>query len=117
MGTSTITTANPTQPQPAPENTTTAPRPAGTQVRAAGKCLDVPNSTTTPGTQLQIWSCSGRPNQAWSRTPSCLWFATFELPERTSVFGAGFGVDIANISVITIGRDPTESRRCNGETG
>ncbi|MEV6607074.1 ricin-type beta-trefoil lectin domain protein [Kutzneria sp. NPDC051319] len=69
VGTSAITTANPPQPRPQPGNTTTAPRPAGTQVRAAGKCLDVPNSTT-PGTQLQIWSCSGRPNQAWARTPS-----------------------------------------------
>jgi hypothetical protein len=61
-------TTNPTQ----PGNATTTPRPAGTQVRAmgAGKCLDVPNSTTTPGTQLQIWSCSGRSNQAWARTPS-----------------------------------------------
>ena len=73
VGTSTTTTANPTQPQPQPPgNTTTAPRPAGSPIRAvgAGKCLDVPNSTTAQGTQLQIWACSGRPNQAWTRTPS-----------------------------------------------
>ncbi|HEY0500153.1 MAG TPA: ricin-type beta-trefoil lectin domain protein [Kutzneria sp.] len=74
-GTSATTTANAPQPQPQPlppGNTTTAPRLAGTQVRAmaASKCLDVPNSTTTPGAQLQIWSCSGRPNQAWTRTPT-----------------------------------------------
>ncbi|GAB7185264.1 glycosyl hydrolase family 27 [Kitasatospora sp. Ki12] len=36
----------------------------------AGKCLDVPNSTTTPGTQLQIWDCNGQPNQTWTRTSS-----------------------------------------------
>ncbi|MEV6638584.1 arabinofuranosidase catalytic domain-containing protein [Amycolatopsis sp. NPDC051371] len=36
----------------------------------AGKCLDVPGSTTTSGTQLQIYSCSGQPNQAWTRTSS-----------------------------------------------
>jgi hypothetical protein len=72
VGTSTTTTASPTQPQPGPGNATTAPRPTGTQVRAmgSGKCLDVPNSTTAPGTQLQISSCSGRADQAWTRTPS-----------------------------------------------
>jgi hypothetical protein len=36
----------------------------------AGKCLDVPNSTTTQGTQLQIYSCSGQANQNWTRTSS-----------------------------------------------
>ena len=36
----------------------------------AGKCLDVPNSTTTQGTQLQIFSCSGQANQSWARTAS-----------------------------------------------
>jgi hypothetical protein len=46
--------------------TTTGP------VRAigAGKCLDVPNGTTTPGTQAQIYSCSGAAPQAWTRTAS-----------------------------------------------
>ncbi|BFV60231.1 arabinofuranosidase catalytic domain-containing protein [Kitasatospora sp. CMC57] len=34
----------------------------------AGKCLDVPNSSTTAGAQLQIWSCSGQANQIWTRT-------------------------------------------------
>ncbi|CAG7612337.1 RICIN domain-containing protein [Actinacidiphila bryophytorum] len=34
----------------------------------AGKCLDVPNSTTTAGTQLQIWDCSGGANQVFTRT-------------------------------------------------
>jgi hypothetical protein len=36
----------------------------------AGKCLDVPNSSTAAGTQLQIWDCSGGANQAWTRTSS-----------------------------------------------
>jgi len=36
----------------------------------AGKCLDDPNSTTTSGTQLQIWDCSGQANQTWTRTSS-----------------------------------------------
>ncbi|HVV23312.1 MAG TPA: arabinofuranosidase catalytic domain-containing protein [Pseudonocardiaceae bacterium] len=34
----------------------------------AGKCLDDPNSTTTLGTQQQIWSCSGAANQTWTHT-------------------------------------------------
>jgi endo-1,4-beta-xylanase len=37
---------------------------------AAGKCLDVPNLSTTPGTQLDIWSCNGGSNQIWTRTSS-----------------------------------------------
>ncbi|HJP74257.1 MAG TPA: arabinofuranosidase catalytic domain-containing protein [Pseudonocardiaceae bacterium] len=36
----------------------------------AGKCLDDPNSTTTLGTQQQIWDCNGAPNQAWTHTSS-----------------------------------------------
>jgi poly(hydroxyalkanoate) depolymerase family esterase len=32
----------------------------------AGKCLDDPNSTTTLGTQQQIYTCSGGANQTWT---------------------------------------------------
>jgi len=32
----------------------------------AGKCLDDPNSTTTLGTQQQIYSCNGQANQTWT---------------------------------------------------
>jgi endo-1,4-beta-xylanase len=34
----------------------------------AAKCLDVPGQSTTLGTQLQIWDCSGGTNQTWTRT-------------------------------------------------
>ncbi|UWE10545.1 extracellular catalytic domain type 1 short-chain-length polyhydroxyalkanoate depolymerase [Actinacidiphila bryophytorum] len=34
----------------------------------AGKCLDDPNSTTTLGTQQQIYSCNGQANQTWTHT-------------------------------------------------
>ncbi|MGW5656826.1 glycoside hydrolase family 27 protein [Streptomyces humi] len=34
----------------------------------AGKCLDVPNSTTTAGTQVEIWSCNGGANQTWTHS-------------------------------------------------
>src|SRR3954464_3640329 len=36
----------------------------------AGKCLDVPGASTTPGTQTQIRDCTGAANQAWSQTDS-----------------------------------------------
>ena len=34
----------------------------------AAKCLDVPNGSTTAGTQLDIWTCNGGSNQIWART-------------------------------------------------
>jgi beta-glucosidase len=33
----------------------------------SGKGLDDTNWSATPGTQLQIWSCTGAANQQWSR--------------------------------------------------
>jgi hypothetical protein len=42
----------------------------GTQIVgvASGRCLDVPNATTTNGTQTQLWDCSGNANQSWTYT-------------------------------------------------
>jgi endo-1,4-beta-xylanase len=36
----------------------------------AGKCLDVPNGSTTAGTQVQIYDCWGGANQVWTHTAS-----------------------------------------------
>ncbi|MFC1407454.1 MULTISPECIES: arabinofuranosidase catalytic domain-containing protein [Streptacidiphilus] len=36
----------------------------------AGKCLDVPNGTTTAGTQVQIYTCNGLAPQAWTHSSS-----------------------------------------------
>jgi hypothetical protein len=36
----------------------------------SGRCVDVPNSTTTNGTQVQLWDCSGGANQRWTHTAS-----------------------------------------------
>jgi poly(hydroxyalkanoate) depolymerase family esterase len=36
----------------------------------AGKCLDDPNSTTTLGTQQQIFGCAGGANQTWAHNSS-----------------------------------------------
>ncbi|MEY9840003.1 arabinofuranosidase catalytic domain-containing protein [Streptacidiphilus sp. EB103A] len=48
----------------------TTPASAGGAVHAVGasKCLDVPGSSTTAGVQLQIYTCSGGTNQAWTHT-------------------------------------------------
>ncbi|MCF6526071.1 endo-1,4-beta-xylanase [Streptomyces sp. JJ36] len=35
---------------------------------AAGKCLDVPDQSTEPGTRVQIWDCWGGANQQWTLT-------------------------------------------------
>ena len=43
----------------------------------AAKCLDIPNSTPDPGTQLQIHGCSGQANQTWTHTSSNQLTATF----------------------------------------
>jgi endo-1,4-beta-xylanase len=36
----------------------------------SGRCLDVPNSSATPGTQVQIYDCWGGANQIWTYTSS-----------------------------------------------
>jgi hypothetical protein len=48
---------------------TTAP-PVGAVVRGVGsnRCLDVPNSSSANGTQVQIWDCNGGANQSWNLT-------------------------------------------------
>ncbi|OKJ22533.1 1,4-beta-xylanase [Streptomyces sp. CB00316] len=36
---------------------------------ASGRCIDIPaSSTTTNGTQAQLWDCSGQANQRWTHT-------------------------------------------------
>ena len=34
----------------------------------SGRCLDVPNSSTTNGTQVQLFDCTGQANQSWTLT-------------------------------------------------
>ncbi|MEU5827158.1 RICIN domain-containing protein, partial [Micromonospora tulbaghiae] len=33
----------------------------------SGRCVDVPGSSTTDGTALVLWDCSGAANQIWNR--------------------------------------------------
>jgi poly(3-hydroxybutyrate) depolymerase len=37
---------------------------------AAGRCLDVPNSSQANGTQVELWDCNGGANQKWTPTSS-----------------------------------------------
>jgi endo-1,4-beta-xylanase len=37
---------------------------------SSNRCLDVPGSSTTAGTQVQIWDCHGQSNQQWVRSSS-----------------------------------------------
>jgi lysophospholipase L1-like esterase len=36
----------------------------------SGRCVDVPNSNTANGTQLQLFDCNGQANQSWTNTSS-----------------------------------------------
>jgi hypothetical protein len=42
----------------------------------SGRCVDVPNSSTVNGTQVQLFDCNGQPNQSWTHT-SALQFQVF----------------------------------------
>ena len=58
---------NPGNPPPS------SPPPAGGQQivgAASGRCVDVPNSSTTNGIQMQLWDCNGNGNQRWTYTSS-----------------------------------------------
>jgi hypothetical protein len=49
-----------------------SPPPGGQQIvgTGSGRCVDVPNSSTTNGTQVQIWDCNSNSNQRWTYTSS-----------------------------------------------
>ncbi|WP_422665139.1 glycoside hydrolase family 27 protein [Actinacidiphila cocklensis] len=47
--------------------TTTLPAAAPVQAVGAGKCLDAYNNSLTNGSAVEIWSCNGGVNQAWTR--------------------------------------------------
>ncbi|MDH6546335.1 endo-1,4-beta-xylanase [Streptomyces sp. SAI-041] len=49
--------------------TTTPPAESG-QIKGvgSGRCLDVPNASTTDGTQVQLYDCHSATNQQWSST-------------------------------------------------
>ena len=50
----------------------TTPPPSGTAQQIvggqSGRCVDVPNSSTTNGTQVQLWDCGSATGQRWTVT-------------------------------------------------
>jgi len=87
-----------------PSSSTPPPGSGPLEAVGAGKCLDVPNSSTTGGTQLQIYTCTGGANQLFTRTSS----------KQLTVYSGGMCLD-AN------GRGTTNGTKviiwtCNGAT-
>ncbi|MFF5056633.1 ricin-type beta-trefoil lectin domain protein [Micromonospora sp. NPDC000663] len=65
-GTPTTPTPTPTTPTPTPTVPPgTASEIVGTQ---SGRCVDVPNASTTNGTRVQLYDCNKQTNQAWTYT-------------------------------------------------
>jgi endo-1,4-beta-xylanase len=52
----------------------TTPNPTGNRLRseASGRCLDIPNSATANGTQVQIYDCHTNANQQFTVNGSAL---------------------------------------------
>ncbi|TDC43941.1 RICIN domain-containing protein [Micromonospora sp. KC213] len=57
-------------PSPTPTPTPTAPPGEGQQIVGAqsGRCLEVPNASTTNGTQIQLFDCGAGVQQRWTYT-------------------------------------------------
>ncbi|MGP4103620.1 endo-1,4-beta-xylanase [Nonomuraea sp. KM90] len=52
-------------------STTPTPGPGGAgeiKSTASGRCVDVPNASTTDGTAVHLWDCNGQSNQRWTQT-------------------------------------------------
>ena len=49
---------------------TTSPGPSGVTIvgTASGRCIDVPGTSSTNGTQVQLWDCGGGTNERWTYT-------------------------------------------------
>ena len=82
---------------------TTGTNPSG-EIHAIGasKCLDVPGSSQTDGTQLDIWICSGGSNQIWTSTSS----------HQLTVYGGAKCLDAFNNQ--TTAGTKVEIWTCNG---
>ncbi|MGC4886205.1 endo-1,4-beta-xylanase [Micromonospora sp. DT227] len=68
------TTSPTTSPTATPTSGPTTPPPSGGASRIvgsqSGRCVDVPNSSQTNGTRVQLYDCHGQTNQQWTSTGS-----------------------------------------------
>ncbi|MEU4555316.1 poly(ethylene terephthalate) hydrolase family protein [Micromonospora violae] len=62
----TTPTPTPTTPDPTP----TVPPGSASEIigTQSGRCIDVPNASTTNGTRVQLYNCNKQTNQAWTYT-------------------------------------------------
>jgi poly(3-hydroxybutyrate) depolymerase len=63
-----------TPPPSSPPPSSSSPSPSRSNVMVvgtqSGRCIDVPGSSTSNGTQMQLWDCHGGTNQRWTYTAS-----------------------------------------------
>ncbi|QLJ04444.1 ricin-type beta-trefoil lectin domain protein [Streptomyces sp. NEAU-sy36] len=76
------------------------------QAVGAGKCLDVPGSTTTAGTQVQIWTCGGGANQRWTHNSS----------QQLTVYSGGSQMCLDAFDNQTTPGTKVEIWQCNGQS-
>lgn len=55
----------------------TTPRTGAIVGAQSGRCLDINNSSTTNGTQAQLWDCNGQSNQTWTYSSSARTFTIY----------------------------------------
>jgi endo-1,4-beta-xylanase len=72
--TSVLNALNSATPTPSGSSTSSPPgQPGGSGTIAgvaSGRCIDVPNSSQTNGTRVQLYDCHGQTNQTWTYTSS-----------------------------------------------
>jgi pectin methylesterase-like acyl-CoA thioesterase len=74
---------------------------------AGGKCLDVPYSSTTSGTQLWLWTCGGSANQTWQFT------ASSAASGKYLIKSAANGLCVSNKDGSTAGNNPIVQEACS----
>ncbi|MFF5082787.1 pectinesterase family protein [Actinoplanes sp. NPDC000266] len=74
---------------------------------ASGKCVDVPYSSTTAGTQLWQWTCGASANQTWSLT------ASSAAAGKYLIKSAANGLCVSNKDGSTAGNNPIVQEACS----
>ena len=72
----------------------------------ASKCLDVPNSSTTAGTQVQIYTCNDGSNQVWTQSS----------PNQLTVYSGSSTMCLDATGAKTTAGTKVEIWTCNGGT-
>ena len=68
----------------------------------SGRCVDVPNSSTANGTQVQLWDCNGQANQQWN------------LNADGTIGGVQSGLCLDVTGASTLNNAPVQLWTCNG---